>query len=172
LSAAPVPTTINNATPTNPWCHYEEPLLTRVAGLASYLVPWADMQVGVTFSSNPGIPPIGRIDPSVAANWVVPNAVVRQSLGRDLSGGAQNVTVNLVQPGTMFLERLNLMDLRVAKILRFSRIRTTLMADLYNVTNSATPVNVNETFIPGGQWQRPIFIPTARFLKLGVQVDF
>ena len=172
LSAAPVPTTINNATPTNPWCHYEEPLLTRVAGLASYLIPKADVQVGVTFSSNPGIPPVGRVDASVAANWTVPNAVVRQSLGRDLSGGAQNVTVNLVQPGTMFLERLNLLDLRVAKTLRFSRIRTTLMADIYNITNSATPINVNETFVPGGQWQTPVFIPTARFVKLGVQVDF
>jgi hypothetical protein len=172
LSAAPVPTTINNATPTNPWCLYEEPFLTRVAGLASYLIPKADVQVGMTFSSNPGVPPVGRVDASVAANWVVPNSVVRQSLGRDLSGGVQNVTVNLVQPGTIFLERLNLMDLRIAKVLRFGQIRSTLMADIYNVTNSATPVNVNETFVPGGRWLTPVFIPTARFVKLGVQVDF
>jgi hypothetical protein len=172
LSAAPVPTTINYATPTNPWCHLEEPWLTRVAGLVSYTIPKADVQVGFTFQSNPGVPPVGRVDASVAANWTVPNAVVRQSLGRDLSGGAQNVTVNLVQPGTVFLERLNLFDLRLAKILRLGRIRTTLMADIYNLTNSDTPMNVNETFVPGGQWLTPVFIPTARFVKLGFQVDF
>jgi hypothetical protein len=33
-------------------------------------------------------------------------------------------------------------------------------------------MNVNETFVPGGQWQTPVFIPTARFVKLGFQVDF
>jgi len=172
LSAAPVPTTINRAAPTSPWCHYEEPFLTRVSGLASYLIPKAEIQVGLTFSSNPGIPPVGATDASVAANWVVPNAVVRQSLGRDLSGGAQNVTVNLVEPGTMFLERLNLLDLRIAKTLRFNRMRTTLMADVFNITNSSTPLGVNQTFVPGGQWMTPVFIPTARFLKLGFQVDF
>jgi len=172
LSAAPVPTTINNATPTNPWCIYDEPFQTRLAGLVSYEVPKVDLQVGLTFSSNPGIPPVGRIDASVAANWVVPNSVVREIIGRNLSGGAQNVTVNLVQPGTVFLERVNLLDLRLAKTLRFNRFRTTFMADIYNLTNSSTPLNVNETFVPGGQWQTPIFIPTARFLKLGFQLDF
>jgi hypothetical protein len=115
---------------------------------------------------------VGRVDASVAANWTVPNAVVSQSLGRNLSGGASNVTVNLVEPGTMFLERLNLVDLRIAKILRIGRLRTTVMADIFNITNAATPINVNETFTPGGGWLVPVFIPTARFVKLGVQVDF
>jgi hypothetical protein len=72
----------------------------------------------------------------------------------------------------MFLERLNLLDLRFAKTLRFNRMRTTLMADVFNVTNSSTPLGVNQTFVPGGQWLTPVFIPTARFLKLGFQVDF
>jgi hypothetical protein len=173
LSAAPVPTTINRATPTsNPWCHYEEPLLTRVAGLVSYLIPKADVQLGLTFQSNPGIPPVGEVASDIGAYWTVPNAIVRQTLGRDLSGGAANISVNLIEPGTEFLERLNLFDLRIAKILRFGRIRTSLMADIFNLTNSDTPMTVNQTFVPGGSWLVPVFIPTARFLKLGVQVDF
>jgi hypothetical protein len=51
-------------------------------------------------------------------------------------------------------------------------MRTTLMADVFNITNSSTPLGVNQTFVPGGQWLTPVFIPTARFLKLGFQVDF
>ena len=50
------------------------------------------------------------------------NAVARPSLGRDLSDG--NVTVNLIEPFTLFAERQNVIDFRVAKIFRFGRTRT------------------------------------------------
>ena len=54
----------------------------------------------------------------LAANYAVPNAAVAPSLGRDLSGNAPNVTVNLVAPGTMSGDRINQFDVRAAKILR------------------------------------------------------
>ena len=55
-----------------------------------YNIPKIDVTVSGLFFSRPG--------PQLAANQVIPNAVVRQSLGRDLSANAQNVTVNLVNP--------------------------------------------------------------------------
>ena len=60
----------------------------------------------------------------------------------------------------------------IAKILRFGRTRTQLGVDLYNATNTDTPLTYNQTFVPGGSWLTPTSIMTARFVKLGVQFDF
>ena len=110
-------------------CHAETPFLTQFKMLGSYTVPTIDVRLSASFQSIPG--------PPLAANLVVPNATVRQSLGRDLAGGAQNITVNIVDPGTLFGDRLNQLDMRVSKLLRVGgRRRTSINVDVYNVLNS------------------------------------
>jgi len=79
------------------------------------------------------------------------------------------VTVNLVEPGTMYGERLNQLDLRVAKILRFGRARTNLNFDTYNVLNGNPVLGESTAF---GTWRRPQAILFPRFVKVSVQVDF
>jgi hypothetical protein len=59
----------------------------------------------------------------LAANYAVPNSVAAPVLGRNLSGDAPNVTVNLVAPGTMYGDRINELDVRTAKILKVGRTR-------------------------------------------------
>ena len=110
------------------------PFQTDIRGLASYTIPRIDVQVATTWQSRPG--------PELAANWVVPNAIVIQSLGRPLSGGAANMTVNLLNPGQMYGDRVNQLDLRFAKILRFGRTSTNIGIDIYNVTNSSVDADL------------------------------
>ena len=101
-------------------CHVAEPFLTQVKGLASYVIPKLDVQVSTTVQSIPGAP--------LAANYVVPSAVVAQTLGRPLSGGAANVTINLLNPGQMYMDRINQMDFRVAKEIKATGVAADVAA--------------------------------------------
>ena len=156
--------TVSPATPTNPYCRVVEPFLMQIRGLATYTIPKIDLQVSGTLQSNPG--------PELAANYVVSNAIVKQTLGRDLSGGAANITVPLFAPATLYGDRINQLDFRVSKIIRMGRTRTQVGFDLYNATNTDTPLTYNNTFVPGGAWLAPTSVMTARFVKLSLQFDF
>jgi hypothetical protein len=147
--------------PLNPFCRTEDST-RQFKLLGSYTVPRADLQLSGTFQSLPG--------PQIAANFTASNTLIAPSLGRNLSAGpAATVSVNLVEPGTMYGERLNQLDLRVAKILRFGQTRTTLQFDLYNALNVDTVLTQNNAY---ATWQRPQSIILARFAKFGVQFDF
>jgi hypothetical protein len=146
--------------PTNPYCHTEKTTV-QFKLLGAYTVPRIDVQLSATYQNIPG--------PEIAANFTAVNAVIQPSLGRPLSGNAANVTVNLVEPGTRYGERLNQLDLRVGKIVRFGATRTTFSLDIYNALNVDTVMTVNNAY---ATWLRPQSIMLARFAKLGVQFDF
>jgi hypothetical protein len=149
-----------------PYCRQLTNFLTQVKAFGSYTIPKIDVQLSGAFQSIPG--------PQLAANIVIPNAAVRPSLGRDLIGGAANVTVNLVPPGTTFGDRLNQLDMRFAKLFKAGRTRTSLNLDVYNLFNVSTVLAENATYsnatLTG--WRVPTTIVTARFAKISVQFDF
>jgi hypothetical protein len=102
----------------------------------------------------------------------VPSATVALSLGRPLSGNAQFAQVNLVEPGEVIGDRINQLDIRVGKILRFRNFRTQVSVDLYNALNANPLEGYNQAFIAGGAWLTPTGILTARFAKITAEVDF
>ena len=108
---------------------------------------------------------------SAAANYVVNNAIASPSLGRNLSSG--NVTVNLIEPNTLYSDRRNNIDFRVAKILRYGRTRTQFGLDIYNLTNTDVVTSFNQTYSPTSTtWLTPTAIQPARYVKLNAQFDF
>ncbi len=151
-------------TPTDPYCRNDPGFVTRVTGLASYSVPKVDVLVSGTFRSDQGVP--------LAANYVVTSAEAARSLGRPLSGNAPSVTVNLIEPGTAWSDRVNAFDLRIAKILRFGRTRTNIGVDIYNLLNSSAVLTNNAAFNPGGTWLVPTSVITPRFAKVSASFDF
>jgi hypothetical protein len=144
------------------YCHITEAFLTQVKGLVSYTIPRVDVQISTTYQTKPGA--------QIAANYNAPNGVVTPSLGRPLSGGRANVTVNVVEPGTLYGERLHQLDVRFSKLVPFMGDRTRLNLDVYNALNSSTVLTQNASFGPA--WQNPTLIMVARFIKFSAQVNF
>ena len=82
------------------------------------------------------------------------------------------MTVNLIAPDTIFADRRNNIDFRVAKILRYGRTRTQVGVDIYNLTNTDVVTSYNQTFVAGGAWLTPTAIQPARYVKISAQFDF
>jgi hypothetical protein len=160
----------------NPYCHVRTGMLPQYKALATYIVPRVDVQMSATFTSKPGIQVSGFGTPvnngSLAANYVYANAAIAPILGRNLSGNAPNVTVNLLEPHERIGARVNELDLRVGKILRLGRTRTSVGVDVYNLLNAAPPLSYNQAFIAGGSWLTPTSVLSARFAKISAQFDF
>jgi len=143
------------------YCRQHSPFLSNVKFAGSYTIPRADVLVSGTFRSVPG--------PEIYANYTATNAVIQPSLGRPLSGGVANLPVTIVEPGTMYGERLNQVDMRFGKILHLGRTKTVVNLDVYNLFNVNTVLSVNYAY---ATWLRPTSILLARFAKIGVQFDF
>jgi hypothetical protein len=69
----------------------------------------------------------------------------------------------------MFGERLRQLHLRIGKILRTGRVRTTAGIDVYNVFNANPVLTQSPAF---ATWQRPQSILGPRFVELVLRVDF
>jgi hypothetical protein len=154
---------------TNPYCLSDPGFVTRVTGLASYTIPTVDVLVSSTFRSDQGA--------SLAANWAAPASLVAAALGRPVAGGGSTVTINLAAPGEVWGDRVNEIDVRIAKVLRFGRTRTTIGLDIFNLVNSAAVLTYNQNFsttlLSGvGSWRQPQSVLTPRFYKIGAQIEF
>lgn len=101
------------------------------------------------------------------------NALIQPSLGRPLSNAAPNATVNIIEPGTLYGDRINVVDLRLAKILKFGRTRTNVGFDIYNVMNLSPVLSYNQAYSPTTTlWLTPTGVLQPRFWKFSAQFDF
>jgi Carboxypeptidase regulatory-like domain len=164
-NAIPEWTVVLAQSPTNPWCDTSSGWVTRVTALGSYTLPKIDVQVAGTLRSDQGT--------QLAANWTAPNSAT-VGLNRPFAGlGSQTITVNLIEPGTLYGDRVNQIDMRFAKVLRFGRTRSTVGIDVYNIINSNSVLTYNQTFAPTTTtWLRPTSVLQPRFVKFSAQVDF
>jgi hypothetical protein len=149
---------------TSPYCHVNYGMRTQLRGLASYVVPKVDVQLSSVFQSKAGVP--------LEAEYGVPASVVAQALGRLPSGGQANVPVNLIQPGSMYSDRVNQVDVRAAKLFHFSDRRVMFGVDVYNLMNAGTVLAQNTTFVPGGTWLRPVELMTGRLVRFSAEFNF
>ena len=152
-------------------CHNAPGISTRATAAASYVVPRVDVLLSGTFQSSPGS--------ALAANVTYTNAQLQWApgtpAGRVLSNQATNITLNVLQPGELFGERVNQVDFRVGKILRFGRQRVNLSLDMFNLLNPDTILGYNQSYTVSngvGCYLVPTSVMTARTVKITGQFDF
>jgi hypothetical protein len=149
---------------TSPYCHVAYGWLTQLRGLATYTIPRIEAQVSAVFQSKPGA--------LLSANYAMPSAQVAQFLGRAPSGNVPNVTINLIEPGSLYGDRINQLDLRFAKSFSFGGKRAMISLDLYNVANANPVLTYNNSFTPGGSWLQANSILTGRLARISAEWTF
>ena len=84
------------------------------------------------------------------------------------------MSVNLVEPGLLYTDRVNQVDLRISKIFRFgANGRLNAGFDLFNMFNSSAVVAQNNSYSPTTTtWQQPQSIIPGRLVKFSVVFDF
>jgi hypothetical protein len=102
----------------------------------------------------------------VAANQVY--AGTAPGLGRPFTFG--QVTVNVVEPGSLYGDRLNQFDLRFSKLLNLGGGRLDVNVDLYNAFNSDAVLTQQNAY--GVAWTRPLTVIQPRFVKFSARWDF
>jgi hypothetical protein len=149
--------------PSTRWCRTEPPFFQPTfKANGAYPLPWFGLSASATLQSRPG--------PSILASWAAPNAST--TLGRAFNVGGTK-TINLIQPGTQYGDRVNQVDVRFGKSFKASRARIRASVDIYNALNSNAILTINTTYsTTNSSWLRPTSIMPGRLVKFGATVDF
>jgi hypothetical protein len=78
-------------------------------------------------------------------------------------------------PGAVYGDRVNAVDMRFAKVVKFGKLKANVGLDLYNLCNSNTATTYESVYGPGtngAKWLTPTAVLLPRFMRFNVQVDF
>jgi hypothetical protein len=119
--------------------------------------------------------------PEITAAWTsvnFNNSIRFPNSTRTSLGATPNVTVQLIEPGTLYDDRLYQVDLRGSRSFGRGARRLKVMVDLYNAFNGNAVLQrasfgATDAYLPtGGTWNRPLGILEGRLFKVGAQLDF
>jgi hypothetical protein len=146
-------------------CHKVESWQTQVRGFAAYTIPKIDVLVSGIVRSQPNV---------VFGGGAIPGAVPEgNSAGLSaFYATAQGPTVNLLQPGQVYGKRINAIDVRLGKNVRFSGMRASIAMDVLNLFNANTPTSYQQNYGDGTQYLRPLTILNPRLARFNVTVEF
>ena len=140
-------------------CANETPWIHQGSLFGSYTFPY-DIVLSGTFFSRAGTPRLAVIP--------VPNAVAEAALGRPPT--ETSIAVNVITPGSAYGDRLNQVDLRLAKIISMAgaaNLRASF--DLYNVFNANAVSRERYTL---RNYLQPVGVQVGRMVKLSFQFNF
>jgi hypothetical protein len=163
-------------------CAIDESWLTTFRSSVTYTIPRIDVLVAGSIRSTPNTQPstintfVATNGGSAAANYNVTSAILQGStIGRPLAPGLAFQTVDLTLPGEVYPDRVNSVDMRVAKVLRFHGYRADIGFDFYNLFNANTGTAFNQVYdvaSNGASWLRPTTVLNPRFARFNFTFNF
>jgi hypothetical protein len=150
----------------------------KLAG--NYPLPWFGIQLGGTFQSYPGAL-IGTTSQLSGTTWLITPTT---RYAADCKGGCTpgalvfptlseaSLTVPLRPYGTEFLDRLNQLDLRGAKVFKIGRYRLEGQLEVFNVLNSDAALTVRGTNYGTAAYQQASGAVQGRITRLGAQLKW
>ena len=142
-------------------CRKEESWQTQARGFVTYTIPRIAVLVSAIARSQPnssfgaGATPEGN-STGLSANYATP----------------AGQTVNLLPPGQIFGPRINQLDARFGKVIKFGSKVIDLSVDFLNLTNGNTGTAFQQNFGDGSGYLVPTTILNARVAKFNLQFDF
>jgi len=146
--------------PSTLYCNITPPFQPDWKGFLSYPLPWWGLRASGTWQN--------RIGPQILATEGAANGA-SSTLGRPLT--APTATLNLIAPGTLYGDRINQIDARLAKSFAAGRTRIQLTAGGYNLLNSSAVLAINSSYT-SGLWLQPTVVMQGRLFKFGFQLDY
>jgi hypothetical protein len=140
------------------YCQVKPPYQPDWKALVSYPLPWFGLHASATWQNRPG--------PQVLANYVATSA--ETTLGRPLT--QNTTTVNFIAPGTQYGDRVNQVDVRLAKSVALPRGRLQATLSVFNLLNSNGILTWTTRY--GPSWLTPTSILQGRLVKVGAQLNF
>ena len=141
-------------------CATETPWITQASIYGSYTFPY-DIVLSGAFFSREGTERLTviTIDPAIAA----------AALGRVPT--ESQITVNVAPPGTIYGDRLNQFDMKIAKSIDFAGAANVLASlDIFNVFNANAVGRERYTF--PSNFLQPLGVQPGRLAKVSVQLNF
>ncbi len=143
------------------YCNLPYPWRTGLKMLGTVGLPW-HLDVSATFQDNPG--------PEIDANLTVTSSSVHFLSASRTTLDAGTATVPLIQPGTVFGDRIYQMDVRASKTFTIGSTKLRAILDIANLFNASTVLLQNNTY--GNNWLRPAYIMPGRLVKPTLELTF
>jgi hypothetical protein len=144
--------------PSTLFCQVTPPYQPDWKALISYPLPWWGLHASATWQNRPG--------PQTLASYVVTSS--ETTLPRPLTQGT--ATVNFIEPGTEYGDRVNQLDVRFAKSVPVGRGRLQGTVSMFNVLNSNATLTWSTRY--GPNWLVPTSILQGRLVKVGGTLIF
>ena len=155
-------------------CHVVQAWLTQLKFIGSYTIPKVDVQVGASYQNIPGL--------ELSATYADPNSDIARTSAGGLGhlpftavSATATTSLALIPPQTAYYDRINQLDLRLGKILKYGRNRANLSLDLYNLFNKSTVTGAGFGYTATtatNNWLAPSAVIAPRLAKVSVTFDF